>query len=309
MKPLEKILDKLDGIRESNGSWKALCPAHEDREPSLSVTEGDDGRALLKCFAGCDTENIVGALGLEMKDLFEQPNGHKKVFRSIPPKTTATVQPCNLKNYAKAKGLPVEFLHKHGLRDQKYQGQPAVRISYRGMDGSEEAVRYRIALKKSEEGDDRFRWRTGSKARLYGLWRLENIRKAGYVVLVEGESDAQTLWYYRIPALGIPGATNWKAEFAAKLEGIERIYVVIEPDQGSETLRETLGASDIRDRLYLVDLGEHRDANGLYLSDQERFKDRLFSALKEAESWKDRRQAELKAESRRAWSACKDVWY
>jgi hypothetical protein len=182
-----------------------------------------------------------------------------------------------------------------------------VRISYRGVDGSEEAVRYRIALKKSEEGDDRFRWRTDSKARLYGLWRLENIRKAGYVVLVEGESDAQTLWYYRIPALGLPGATNWKAEFAAKLEGIERIYVVIEPDQGGETLRETLGASGLRDRLYLVDLGEHKDASGLYLSDRENFKDRFFSALKEAGSWKDRRRAELETASRRAWSACKDL--
>jgi len=307
MKPLEKVLDKLDGIRESNGSWKALCPAHEDREPSLSVTEGDDGRALLKCFAGCDTENIVGALGLEMKDLFEQPNGHKKVFRTIPPKMTATVQPCNLKNYAKAKGLPVEFLHKHGLRDQKYQGQPAVRISYRGMDGSEEAVRYRIALKKSEEGDDRFRWRTASKARLYGLWRLTSIRKTDYVVLVEGESDAQTLWYHGIAALGIPGASNWKPEYAEHLEGIERIYAVMEPDQGGDTLRQKLSASGIRDHLYLVDLEEHKDASGLYLSDRENFKDRFFSALKEAESWKDRRRAEIEVESRRAWAACKDL--
>jgi hypothetical protein len=97
MKPVEKLLDKLAGTREFNGSWKALCPAHEDREPSLSVTEGDDGRALLKCFAGCDTENIVAALGLEMKDLFESRNGHKKEFRSIPPKTTATVQPQELR--------------------------------------------------------------------------------------------------------------------------------------------------------------------------------------------------------------------
>jgi hypothetical protein len=311
MRPIEKVLDRLRGARRYDGSWKALCPAHEDREPSLSVTEGDDGRALLKCFAGCATEDVVAELGLEMKDLFERRNGcavvNTKKFVGTLSKSTATVQPCNLKSYAEAKGLPVKFLQRHGLRDQRYQGQPAVRISYRGVDGSEEAVRYRIALNKSEEGDDRFRWRSGSKVRLYGLWRLENIRKAGYVVLVEGESDAQTLWYCRIPALGIPGATNWKAEFAAHLEGIERIYVVIEPDQGGEALRETLGASDIRDRLYLVDLGEHRDANGLYLSDQERFKDRLFSALKEAESWKDRRQAELKAESRRAWSACKDL--
>ena len=142
MKPVEKVLDKLDGTRESNGSWKALCPAHEDREPSLSVTEGDDGRALLKCFAGCDTENIVSELGLEMKDLFESRNGHKKELRSIPPKTPATLQPCSLKNYAKAKGLPVEFLQKQGLRDQKYQKQQAVRISYREC----ERPRYRGAL-------------------------------------------------------------------------------------------------------------------------------------------------------------------
>ncbi len=181
MKPVEKVLDRLEGVRESNGSWKALCPAHDDREPSLSVSEGDEGKAILHCFTGCDTEEIVAALGLEMKDVFQSRNGRtsKKDLSSIPSKTAATVQPCNLINYAEAKALPVEFLQKHGLRDQKYQGQPAVRIPYLGVDGAESAVRFRIALEKSEEGDDRFRWRTGSKAQLYGLWRLESIKKAG----------------------------------------------------------------------------------------------------------------------------------
>lgn len=307
MMPIDLVLDRLDGVKERGENYQALCPAHDDHEPSLSIAEGEDGRALVRCFAGCRTKDVVSALGLEMSDLFESRNGHKKEFRSIPPKTTATVQPCNLKNYAEAKGLPVEFLQRQGLRDQKYQGQPAVRISYRGVDGTEEAVRFRIALEKTEEGDDRFRWRTGSKTRLYGLWRLESIRKAGYVVLVEGESDAQTLWYHRIPALGIPGADNWKAEFAAHLEGIERIYAVIEPDQGGETLREKLSASDIRNRLYLVDLGEHKDPSGLYLSGRETFKDRFFSALKEAESWTERNRAEREAEARKAWAACKDL--
>ena len=66
---------------------------------------------------------------------------------------------------------------------------------------------------------------------LYGLWRLEKIRKAGYVVLVEGESDAQTLWYHKLPALGISGASDWKSEWSSHLEGVERIYAVIEPDE------------------------------------------------------------------------------
>jgi putative DNA primase/helicase len=183
------------------------------------------------------------------------PERARKSVSFYPPKTSATAQPCTLENYAAAKGLPVEFLRKQGLRDQKYQGQPAVRISYRGVDGAEEAVRFRTALEKSEEGDERFRWRTGSKARPYGLWRLNAIRRAGYVVLVEGESDAQTLSYHGIAALGVPGASSWKTEWSEYLEGLEKVYAVIEPDQGGETYLSKLAACGaIRERLHIVEL-------------------------------------------------------
>ncbi len=169
MRPAEKVLDRLEGVRQVNGSWKALCPAHDDHEPSLSIREGVDDCVLLKCFAGCKNPDIVAALDLDMSDLFVRRNGHRKKFSSTPPRTTATMQPCNLMNYAEAKRLPVEYLKKLGLSDRKYQGRPAVRIPYRSENGEEVAVRFRIALKKSEEGDDRFRWCTGSKAMLYGL--------------------------------------------------------------------------------------------------------------------------------------------
>jgi hypothetical protein len=241
--PVEKILERLEGVEEHNGFYRAFCPAHNDNNtPNLDVKEGEDGRALLICRVGCENPEIVTALGLEMKDLFEHRTGSsaRKKFSSIPPKTTATVQPCNLENYAASKRLSVEFLKTLGLTDRNYQGKPAVRIPYFDENGEEIAVRFRIALEKSEEGDDRFRWRTGSKAQLYGLWRLGSIRKAGYVVLVEGESDTQTLWYHKIPALGVPGASNWKKGWADYLDGIERIYAIIEPDQGGDNLREKL---------------------------------------------------------------------
>jgi hypothetical protein len=169
MRPVEKVLARAGDFRQTSSGWEVHCPRPDhgkgqgDREPSVSVTEGEDGQALVNCHVGCRTEDIVADWGLEMSDLFEQRNGHKKEFRSIPPQTTATVQPCNLKNYAEAKALPVEFLEKLGLRDQKYQGRPAVRISYRDMDGAEEAVRFRTALEKSEDGDDRFRWRRAAR--------------------------------------------------------------------------------------------------------------------------------------------------
>lgn len=60
-----------NGCREGR---QFRCPAHDDRKPSLGLSEGDDGRVLIKCHAGCSTESIVAGLGLEMADLFE-PNG------------------------------------------------------------------------------------------------------------------------------------------------------------------------------------------------------------------------------------------
>ena len=75
MRPVEKVLSRLEGVVESNGSHRGLCPSHDDREPSLSVSEGDDGRALIKCFAGCTSEAIVDAVGLRMADLFNAEGG------------------------------------------------------------------------------------------------------------------------------------------------------------------------------------------------------------------------------------------
>src|SRR5438093_524097 len=64
-----ELASRLDAKREGDG-WRARCPAHEDTVPSLHLSEGREGRILLKCFAGCATAAIVGALGLELRDLF-----------------------------------------------------------------------------------------------------------------------------------------------------------------------------------------------------------------------------------------------
>lgn len=68
--PVDAVLEHLDGARRSGDGWSARCPAHADRSPSLTVAVGADGRVLLKCQAGCDTEAVVSALGLTMGDLF-----------------------------------------------------------------------------------------------------------------------------------------------------------------------------------------------------------------------------------------------
>ena len=70
MKPIERLLSLLPGHRVSNGGFRARCPAHEDRTPSLSLKEGDGGKVILHCFAGCSAEAIVASMGMTMHDLF-----------------------------------------------------------------------------------------------------------------------------------------------------------------------------------------------------------------------------------------------
>lgn len=65
------LLSKLDGVkRTGSGRWLAKCPAHSDRTASLSIRETDDARILVHCFAGCSVHEIVGAVGMEVTDLF-----------------------------------------------------------------------------------------------------------------------------------------------------------------------------------------------------------------------------------------------
>ena len=63
--------------RTGNGRYLACCPAHPDKRPSLSIRELDDGRVLVKCFAGCSVEEVLHAVGLEFDSLFpEKLIGH-----------------------------------------------------------------------------------------------------------------------------------------------------------------------------------------------------------------------------------------
>lgn len=67
--PVANLVERLHAKRSGKG-WIAKCPVHEDHKPSLSLDEGADGRALLKCHAGCSTDDVIAALGLTRRDLF-----------------------------------------------------------------------------------------------------------------------------------------------------------------------------------------------------------------------------------------------
>src|SRR5689334_6956484 len=84
---IDRVLTRLERIRETGSGYTARCPVsrHGDRQPSLSIGEGEDGRVLLKCHAGCTFEEIVTALNLTVADVFpEQRGGEGGVYPCSP---------------------------------------------------------------------------------------------------------------------------------------------------------------------------------------------------------------------------------
>ena len=223
---MSPILAKLEGLPKARqvrpGAWVACCPAHEDVNPSLSWTVGFNGSVLLKCHAGCEAEAIVAATGSTMADLFvdtTHTRPHKSPRIGHANAQTSTNDP--LEELAAAKRLRADTLIKRGVRSIRRQGAFALEIPYHDEERTVRALRYRL-------GSD-FRWRSGDRVMLYGLDRLAEIRAAGWVLLVEGESDTWTADEHGIPALGIPGKSTWRGEWTKYLEGIE-VVLWQEPD-------------------------------------------------------------------------------
>ncbi|MCL4502029.1 MAG: phage/plasmid primase, P4 family [Deltaproteobacteria bacterium] len=221
----------------SGGNFQALCPFHEDKNPSLSVNLKT---GLFKCFAcdeqgdvfqfyqrrhGCDFKEALAALGrLAGVDLTPQPRGQ---YKSL-----------SLKEFALAKKLPLDFLEMQGVGEYQYppevfDGCRTVDFPYKDKDGKALSQRRRFGA-----GKEKFKWRKGDKTRLYGLWKLPKIRSAGWCLLVEGESDALTCWLHGLPALGLPGKKTWKSSrrnlLPAELKALQEVQVYLweEPDAG-----------------------------------------------------------------------------
>jgi hypothetical protein len=131
---------------------------------------------------------------------------------------------------AEAKRLPVEFLAGLGVHDLPGGG---VGITYYDHPNSEQLfVRERDSPRRKGK---RFWQPPGVKLAAYGQWRIEEARKVGFLVVVEGESDCWALWHGGLPALGVPGCSSWNVLVPEWLEQIDRVYIVREPGQSGDT--------------------------------------------------------------------------
>src|SRR6185503_13055995 len=204
---IEEFTQRLEGCKPNSAGYKARCPAHEDAHASLSISRGDDGRILLKCFAGCEPVDVCKALGITIADLFPERERQGSL-------TVAEM--------AARKKLPAAFLRELGLHDLADGG---IGIPYRNPDGGTVATKRRTALRAK---DGSF-WQKGAPLMAYGLERLADARELESLVLVEGESDCWTLWHHGIAALGVPGASSARVLEAGHLGGVKTVHVIHEP--------------------------------------------------------------------------------
>lgn len=71
--PIDLLLERLANVHQSGKGWRAACPSHgSDRNQSLSIAAADNGLVLLHCFTGCEPLDVLGAIGLELSDLFPE---------------------------------------------------------------------------------------------------------------------------------------------------------------------------------------------------------------------------------------------
>ena len=235
--PADVFLSRVHHVRpKGGGGWTARCPAHDDRSNSLSIDINATGDVLLRCFVGCEFQDIVRAADLSASDLFVRESRVSVSSGSKSPR------PATVAAFAEAKSLPLAFLSECGFRDvatltarerSEYGIDAGTRegilIPYRLLDGS---LAERHRLRSALVAKDGSFWvgARGGQVVPYGLdlWGATGQREA--VAFCEGETDALAMQLAGLPAIGIPGANVWNCLKPDHVRGVTRAYVMQDGD-------------------------------------------------------------------------------
>ncbi len=269
---LNHFLARLQKVHKSGTEgWIACCPAHDDQNPSLSISLGQKGKILVHCHAGCSAEEVVQVLGLNITDLFPPSSLSSLSHRGL-----------SLIEFAREKKLPWGFLVNQGITEDPQGG---LRISYYNLDGTL-ALRFRIRTDLVAKKGSFWKKQSGDILP-FGLEQLIEARKQKFLVLVEGETDTLTLHYHGYPALGIPGAEMVRKTMQQSyLKDIERIYILQEPDEAGQHFAEDilllLAEWSWSGKALGISLPNTKDPNELHQRDPKGFPAAFQQALDEA---------------------------
>jgi hypothetical protein len=216
----DSFLSRFPGARKQGRQWQAKCPAHQDQKPSLSISEGKDGRILVKCQAGCGTESVCAALGLTTADLFvEQPTAAPTQRRIV-----ATYDYFDERDRLLFQAVRYEP-KRFSQRRPDSHGNWIWGLSADEYAQSQNGDWYKMSEKTSPKAPRR---QFGDCPRV--LYRLRELLATGQnetVFITEGEKDVERLRSLGLAATCNPmGAGKWRDEYNEPLRG--RPLVVIE---------------------------------------------------------------------------------
>ena len=201
-----------------DGEKKVFCPNCDAQ--CVTLSEGDDGRTLIYCHAGCATEAVLTGASLNWSDVLPEREHTNGASEGPPPR---------LHDWAADRRLPVAALEAEGARNINI----GVLVEHRNSDGEVEPPhQVRVA-------GGSWRWTpSGLGAVLYGEQHLAAWRKAGKTALliVEGITDYLTAIILGYAVLGLPGASMAGLITAEHLRGFDKVYVLREPDAGGLNL-------------------------------------------------------------------------
>ncbi|MEX2227478.1 MAG: CHC2 zinc finger domain-containing protein [Dehalococcoidia bacterium] len=206
--------------RREGRETRFLCPAHDDHSPSARWHPEKHVWCCDACGAGGGYVNLAELLGV--------PHSQRGGL--------------SVAELADAKGLSEKFLRDLGVTDGIVGASrtPCVDIPYDDRTGEVIAVRKRLNLK----GEHRFSWRRGDHPYPYGLWAVREAReRTNYLLFVEGESDTWVCKRAGVTAVGIPGASTMKTDWAPLFEGIPHLFVWQEPGPAGITFVEKVAAA------------------------------------------------------------------
>jgi putative DNA primase/helicase len=280
-----EILDRL-GIDWRSPETHIRCPypTHDDHHPSWRW-DAEAGKARCSCDASASIFDVI--MKIEGIDF---PTAQVRAAELLGREDLiggAAPAGLTLEEYAEAKHLPIDWLNKIGVGQKASYGPaqaPAIRTIYFREAGNFATASIRFRVNLNGDRKKRHFWRKGDKPCLYGAQWAASLQETGYAVIVEGESDAQTLWLHGFPALGLAGANTWNEERDAPLfAGVPVVYVVVEPDTGGTEMMKWLSRSALAPRARLIRLPPAtKDPSALYLARPNDFRAAFAAAMEAA---------------------------
>lgn len=262
-RPVQEVLGQLKGVkRVQAGQWIALCPAHDDRNPSLSVGEGADRRVLLHCHRGCDSEAIVAALGLTMSDLFPPTNSHSPGQVVLP---ASSVRELSVPVRRWSQEDADAALHNRGLRTETTEKFGITADLWR------QAWRFPVGeahrLKSFVPNGSKFQWDPAKPQIGADVYGLEALNGSDHILLVEGEPDVWIGQQAGLPAVTFTlGATSVPEAGVRAIadSGVRSVTVLYDADEpghrgslkAAEALREAGVQVEVRQHTGLPSGGD-----------------------------------------------------